>query len=508
MKRRDFLKKLGIIAGTGAMTFSLKGIPVHAFNSVNINTSSEGKILVIIQLKGGNDGLNTIIPIENSVYYNKRPNLAISKPNTLKINDLLGFHPGMTGFRELYDNGKMSIIQNVGYQNQNRSHFRSTDIWLSASDSEEYIFDGWVGRYLNGEFPGYPDVTPTQPMAIQLGSVQSLLFESNEGNLAIEFENPDKFFELVNGSSVDKNPPPNTIAGNELKYLKQIASQSVQYADVIKEKADASSNKITYPDTKLATQLSIIANLIAGGMTTPVYLATITGFDTHAQQSGAHTELLTELSDAVKAFQTDLELNGVADKVVTITVSEFGRRLAENGSLGTDHGAAAPLFVIGNSVNSGLIGQVPDLNNLDKRGDIKFEFDYRQIYSSILKDHLGFSKGDISNVLKKTFDSLPIINANYTHIVANKPISFELKQNYPNPFNPVTKIDYAIAEAGKVKLTVFNSLGREIKVLVNKYHNAGSYSVTFNGSEFASGVYFYRLQTESYRETKRMILVK
>lgn len=508
MKRRDFLKKLGIIAGTGAMTFSLKGMPMQAFNSINLNKNLNGKILVIIQLKGGNDGLNTIVPIEDSIYYNSRPGLGISKSEALKFHDLLGFHPALTDFRDLYDEGKMSIIQNVGYENQNRSHFRSTDIWLSASDSEEHILDGWIGRYLDNEFPDFPDVSPDQPMAIQLGSVQSLLFESDEGNLAVAFENPDTFFELVSGSSVDKNHPPDTIAGNELKYVKQIASQSVQYAEIIKEKADAASNRVTYPETQLAIQLSIIANLISGGMETSVYLATISGFDTHAQQTDTHTELLTELSGAIKSFQTDLELNGVADNVVTMTISEFGRRLAENGSEGTDHGAAAPVFVIGNSVNGGLIGQIPDLSNLDERGDIRYEFDYRQIYSSVLTDHLGFSNGDINSVLNKEFEKLPVINGNYSDVSTNTPINFELKQNYPNPFNPVTKIDYSVAKAGIVKLTVFNSLGRKIKVLTNKYHSSGNYTINFDGKGLASGTYFYRLQTGGYRETKRMVLLK
>ena len=508
MRRREFLKHLGIITGAGTVSLTISGIPVKAFAKPFMNIkSTNGKILVIIQLKGGNDGLNTVIPIEDSIYYNSRPNIAIAKEAALKINDVTGFHPSLLPFKELFDAGKLSVVQNVGYENPNRSHFRSTDIWLSGSDANQYVFDGWVGRYLEKAYPDYPDSTPEHPMAIQLGSVQSLLLDSQHGGMGVAFEDPNTFFQLVSGSSVDSDPPPNTIAGEELKFLKQISAQSVQYASVIKEIADSSSNQTTYPDTKLAAQLAIIAELIAGGLQTPVYLATINGFDTHASQEGTHDELLSEVADAVKAFQTDLELQGVADKVITLTISEFGRRVAENGSAGTDHGTAAPLFIIGNNVNGGFIGDNPDLNDLEF-GDLKHVYDFRQVYATMLKDHFEMEQQNINEILFKEFKTLPIINSSTTGTKENLPANFSLSQNYPNPFNPSTKINYTIAKSGNVKINVFDSLGRRINSLVNKFHTPGSYSIVFNAGNLSSGNYFYRIEAEGFSGTKKMILIK
>ena len=508
MKRRDFLKNLGIITGAGTVSLTLSGIPIKAFAKPYLKIkSTNGKILVIIQLKGGNDGLNTIVPIEDSVYYNSRPNLAIAKETAVKLNDITGLHPSLLPFKELYDDNKLSIIQNVGYENPNRSHFRSTDIWLSASDSEQFVFDGWVGRYLEKSFPEYPDTTPEHPMAVQLGSVQSLLLESQHGRMGVSFQDPNTFFQLVQGSEVDDDPPPDTIAGEELKFLKQVAAQSVQYASVIKETADSIDNIGDYPDTQLGTQLSIVAELIAGGLETPVYLATIGGFDTHASQPDTHSGLLSEVANAVKAFQNDLELLGVADKVVTMTISEFGRRVAENGSAGTDHGTAAPMFVVGNNVTGEIMGDNPDLNDLEF-GDLKHVYDFRQVYATMLKDHFDMEQEIVNEILFKEFITLPILNTGTTSVNESIPTSYKLSQNYPNPFNPSTRINYSVAKAGEVKIEIFDSLGRKIQTLINNHHNPGNHSAIFNAGNLSSGNYFYRLEANGFRETKKMLLVK
>ncbi len=513
MKRREFLRNLGIITGAGTISLSLSGIPIKAFARPLLNINSfNGKVLVLIQLKGGNDGLNTVVPIEDSIYYNNRPTLSIEKETAVKLNDITGLHPSLLPFKDLYDNGKLNIIQNVGYDNPNRSHFRSTDIWLSGSDSEQFIYDGWVGRYLHKMYSSFPDETPDHPMAIQLGSVQSLLFEGPEASMGVAFQDPNTFFQLVQGSEVDNDPPPDTIAGEELKFLKQIAAQSIQYADVIKEIADKNENKADYPDTNLATQLKIVADLIGGGMETPCYLTTISGFDTHATQADIHSNLLQELADAVSAFQTDLELMGVADKVVTLTISEFGRRVAENGSEGTDHGSAAPMFAIGQNLLGGFTGDNPNLSDLDDNFDIKHKYDFRQVYATMLQDHLGLDQETSSEVLLKEFETLPIINTNVTSIKDELPTGFALKQNYPNPFNPATKIDYSIAKPGHVSIIVYDSLGRIVKKLINGYHQVGNYAVVFNSNtiqnRISSGTYFYRIKSDNFVETKKMLLVK
>lgn len=498
------------MAGSSALGLRLKNTAVRAATMPFLNISSfNGKILVVIQLKGGNDGLNSIIPIENSIYYTERPNLAIAKSAAVTLTEQAGLHPSLAPLKAFYDDGLMNIVQNVGYEDANRSHFRSTDIWLSGSGSNEYIFDGWTGRFLAHTYPGYPAEMPEHPMAIQIGSVQSLMLESIHGNMGVAIEDPNQFYQLVSGSEADDDPPPDTIAGQELKFLKQVAAQSIQYADVIKEKSDAASNLTDYPNTTLGSQLAIIANLITGGLNTPVYLTTQSGYDTHANQLSQHETLLTQLAEAVAAFQQDLKLNGADENVLLITVSEFGRRLSENASAGTDHGTAAPLFMIGNPVMGGLFGQYPDLVDLDSRGDIKFEFDFRQVYASILKDHFGKSDAHVEEILLKTFETLPLLKPD-TAVSSDsvKPLEFELRQNVPNPFNPSTTIGYSIASPGRVRITVFSSLGRKIRSLVDTYQQAGRYSIQFDGRGLPSGTYIYRIQTDQFSQFKKMTLVK
>ena len=513
MKRREFLKNLGMVTGAGAVTLTISGIPIKAFARPFMNIkSTNGKILVLIQLKGGNDGLNTIIPFEDSTYYNKRPVIGIPKANVVRLNSLTGMNPSLQPLKQLFDDGKFTVIQNVGYQNPNRSHFRATDIWLTASDSNQYIYDGWVGRYLLKTFPDFPNIPPPHPMAIQIGSVQSGVFDSPEGGLAVSFNNPDSFYTLVNGINADSDPPPATIAGDELKFLKEIAALSIQYASVIKEKADIGNPVANYTaGGTFGTQLKIIADLILGGLETPVYLATIDGFDTHSNQNrtNSHPLLLTRLAESIKAFQSDLEKYGLADKVVILTFSEFGRRVNENASGGTDHGTAAPMFLIGKNVNGGVFGNNPSLTNLDANGDIKYVYDFRQVYATMLRDHFEMSATEVDQVLLKHFESLALIktttDVKYDFDI---PTDFALKQNYPNPFNPTTRIEYALPQSTDVRLKVYDMLGRNVATIVDAFQSAGSYTVNFDGRTLASGTYLYALETNSERIVKKMILVK
>jgi uncharacterized protein (DUF1501 family) len=517
MKRRDFIKNLGLVTGAGTVALSLNGMPMKAYAKPYLNIqASNGNILVIIQLKGGNDGLNTVVPYSDGIYRSLRPTIRIEGSNLITYNDKIGFPTAFESLVDLFGEDKMTIVQNVGYENQNRSHFRSTDIWLSASDADEYVYDGWVGRYLEKAYPDYPNSIPEQPMAIQLGAVQSLALESQYGGMGVAFQDPNTFYQLVFGNSVDDDPPPDTFAGEELSFLKQVMLQSIQYAEIIKEKADAGENVIEYPDTELAEQLSIIASLISGGMETPVYLTTHGSFDTHTNQSGAHKNLLTTFSEAVSAFYHDLKEQGLGDKVIIMTMSEFGRRVAENGSGGTDHGAAAPLFIIGENASGGFVGDYPDLQNLDFNGDLIYEFDFRQVYASLLKYHFGMDDSAIEEILFREFEYLPILKsaANSTGVNDEIPQRFELCQNYPNPFGKysssggMTTIKYSVARAGKVSLVVYDALGRRVKTLVNAHQTPGVYVKNFNPNGLASGTYIYQLRAGNFVKSRKMILVK
>jgi len=511
MKRRDFLRNVGVLTGAGTVSLTIGGIPMKAFAKPFMNIqSTNGKILVLIQLKGGNDGINTVIPLDQySVYSNYRPTIKLAETEVVKLTNATALHPNLLPLQTLYNEGKLSLIQNVGYTSPNRSHFRATDIWLSASDSNQYLYDGWVARYLLKTFPSFPGTPPAHPMGIQLSSVPSGLFDSDDGGLAVNFSDPNAFYTLVNGLTADNDPSPATIAGDELKFLKEVAALSMQYAGVIKEKADKGNPVSTYPTTRVGPQLKIVADLILGGLETPVYLTQLDGFDTHSGQLATQQTLFQNLADSVMAFQRDMEKAGLADKVVIMTFSEFGRRVKENASGGTDHGAALPMFVIGKGVQGGIIGANANLTSLDSNGDIKFNYDYRQIYASILKDHFGLTTPEVKNVLLKDFSTLPIFKPtteiqNYDSV----PTKYSLEQNYPNPFNPATTINYELPQFSDVTLKVYDILGNEVATLVNQSQHAGKYQVRFDGSRLASGTYIYTIRTNNYTQTKKMLLIK
>ena len=508
MDRRSFLRNLGLVAGAGTVSMALGNIPLRAFSRSFMNIQAvNGKVIVLLQLSGGNDGLNTIIPFEDSLYYNARPSLGIRKEDVIKLNNLTGMHPSLQPLKALYDEGMVAILQNVGYASPDRSHFRATDIWLSASDSNVVVDDGWVGRYLAKVLPDHNPINSEHPMAIQIGSTQSALLECTcQGTMGISFESPNQFYQLINGSTADNDPPPDTIAGNQLKYIKEIAALSIRYAQIIKEKADSVENKATYPNTRLARQLAIVAELIAGGLETPVYLTSIGGFDTHANQAGSHANLWTTVAQAIEAFQTDLRLLGIEDRVVLMTFSEFGRRVNQNGSGGTDHGTAAPLFVIGRNVYGGVYGNNPDLTDLDNSGDIKYRYDFRQLYATLLTQQLGMPIDRMPDVLMRDFETLPLISEKAGNLTG--PSVFHLEQNYPNPFNPTTTISYYLRIPQAVRIDVFSSAGDRVTTLVNAYQETGSYEVQFDGSKYSSGVYFARLDTGATSKTIKMMLIK
>jgi uncharacterized protein (DUF1501 family) len=508
MDRRSFLRNLGLVAGVGTVSMVLGNIPIRAFSRSFLNIQAvNGKVIVLLQLSGGNDGLNTVIPIEDGLYYSVRPSLGIKKEDAIHLNYLTGMHPSLQPLKSLYDDGMMAVVQNVGYESPNRSHFRSTDIWLSASDSNVIIDDGWVGRYLAKVLPDHNPINSEHPMAIQIGSTQSALLECTcQGSMGISFESPNQFYQLISGSTADNDPPPDTIAGKQLKYIKEVAALSIRYAQVIKEKADLVENKATYPNTRLGRQLAIVAELIAGGLETPVYLTSIGGFDTHANQANSHTNLLTGVAEAIAAFQSDLKLLGIEDRVVLMTFSEFGRRLEQNGSAGTDHGTAAPLFVIGRNVYGGIYGPNPDLSDLDNNGDIKYKYDFRQLYASLLTQQLGMPVDRMPDVLMKNFETLPLISEQAGNLTG--PSVFHLEQNYPNPFNPSTTINYYLRIPQSVKLEVFSAAGDKVATLVNAYQEVGNYDVQFDGRSYSSGVYFARLDVGVSSKTIKMMLIK
>ena len=395
-----------------------------------ITTGKDGTILVVLQLAGGNDGINTLVPYGDDAYYKARPHIALPKEGILKISDYAGLHPKLTGLHSLYGEGNLGMIQGVGYPNPNRSHFRSTEIWQTASDANRNEYDGWLGRYFDSCCKGADPAT----VGIAIGGQTPQSFASADPK-GVAFNNPeqfrymseaasdpasaDKFMREINqpggmdhsslsenaGGSIGMLAGPSDHDGSNMDFLQRTALGARMSSDKILEITRKSKSSVNYPPSQLGNSLNLIGRLIAGGLPTRVYYASQGGFDTHANQIPAHDRLMTDLNAALSAFVADLKAQGNYSRVLMISFSEFGRRVSENASGGTDHGAAAPLFVLGGGVKPGLYGTYPSLTDLHD-GDLKFNTDFRSVYATALERWLGAPS---EMVLGKKYPILPFI---------------------------------------------------------------------------------------------------
>jgi uncharacterized protein (DUF1501 family) len=360
------------------------------------------KVVVILQLSGGNDGLNTVIPIRNDLYYSARPRLGIERAKALSITDEVGLHPSLTALKELYDDGGLAIINSVGYPNPDRSHFRSMDIWQTASQSNQYLSSGWVGRYLDAQCSGCDK--PTQ--AIEIDDVLSLAMKGKNIN-GIAVKDPkrlygtsnEKFFRDVMKNHHDDGEQP-------VDYLYKTMAETLSSADYIFKQSRLHPTSAEYPGTELGRSLKTIASLIFSDINTKVYYVSLGSFDTHTNQEAQQERLFTQMSDAVKAFVNDLKANGRFNDVLLFTFSEFGRRVSQNASGGTDHGTANSMFLVsGGLKQKGLINEMPDLNDLNE-GDLKYNVDFKNVYATVLNKWLN---ADDQMILGNKFSPLNFI---------------------------------------------------------------------------------------------------
>ena len=419
ISRKEFLKLSSAVAGGYFLLPNwLYPLYKNRSNMNHLRNSFNDKILVVVNLNGGNDGLNTVVPYQNQNYYNLRPDIALPSDSVLPITDELGLHPSLTHLANFWSQGKLCIVENVGYDNQNLSHFRSTDIWQSASNSDEVLNTGWIARILEQVFPNHTESLPEVPMALLQGTTNNLLLNGNQGITGVMVDDPSSFLNLVNSTYYDSpdNIIPDTSGGDELQYIRNVDNAAFEYAEYIQSVSDNGINTMNYAQNPVSIQLSTVAKLISGGMYSPFYIVYQGGYDTHADQLTRHNTLMTDLSFALHNFYNDLENQGLADKVVVMTTSEFGRRPYQNGGDGTDHGTAAPMFVLGNSVNGGLIGNAPNLNYFDNNNNLLHEFDFRQIYKSLLSQHFGLSNELVDNALLNSFESLDIVSNNIDNL--------------------------------------------------------------------------------------------
>jgi uncharacterized protein (DUF1501 family) len=397
INRRKFLHLGSLATGTLMLPKFLKAFDSPAYGI------SGNKVLVVLQLSGGNDGLNTVIPIRNDIYYRERPGLAITKDKALSLDTEAGLHPSLSNIKALYDEGNLAILNNVGYPNPDRSHFRSMDIWQSASSSDEYLNSGWLGRYLDAQCPGCSK--PTQ--VLEMDDMLSLAL-SGEQMKGIALRDPKRLYE----TSQDPFFKDSLLAGmreqaeDPTSYLYKVMAETLSGADYIFQQSKLRPSVTVYPNSEIGKNLKTIASLISSDINTRVYYVSLGSFDTHVGQQAKQEKLFIDLNDAIKPFTDDLKSNHRFEDVLMMSFSEFGRRVGENSSGGTDHGTANNMFLIsGGLKNKGLLNGMPDLSNLTE-GDLNQQLDFKRVYATVLNKWL---QADDYKILGKKYEYLNFI---------------------------------------------------------------------------------------------------
>ena len=395
IKRREFLQAGSLATASFMLPKFLK-----AFERPMM-VPPGNKVMVVIQFSGGNDGLNTVIPVRNDIYYKERPKLGIQKDQSLLITDEVGLNPALEAFKGLYDDGSLAIMNSVGYPNPDRSHFRSMDIWQSASASNEYVNTGWLGRYLDAQCKGCDK--PTQ--AVELDDVLSLALKGEESK-GLAFKDPKRLYNSATGKYFKEIDADHQAGEQTIDYLYKTMSETLSSADYIYQQSKAHPSGEAYPNTELGKDLKTIASLIFSDINTKVYYVSLGSFDTHVNQDNQQKRLFTELNDAVKAFTNDLKKNNRFQDVMMMTFSEFGRRVSQNASGGTDHGTANNMFFIsGGLKQKGILNAMPDLADLNE-GDLKHKVDFKNVYATVLNKWLG---ADDKMILGSKFEYLNFI---------------------------------------------------------------------------------------------------
>lgn len=397
INRRKFLTLGSLATGTLMLPKFLK-----AFESPAPGVGGNN-ILVVLQLSGGNDGLNTVIPVRNDIYYRLRPSLAITKDKTLNLNGDAALHPSLTNLKSLYDEGNLSILNNVGYPNPDRSHFRSMDIWQTASRSDEFLNSGWLGRYLDAECADC--AKPTQ--ILEMDDMLSLAL-SGEQMKGIALKDPKRLFDTSQDPFFKDmlQAGQHQHAEDPSSYLYKVMAETLSGADYIFQQSRLRPVSTTYPNTEIGKNLKTIASLISSDINTRVYYVSLGSFDTHVGQQDKQAKLFGELNDAIKPFTDDLKSNHRFENVLMMSFSEFGRRVGENGSGGTDHGTANNMFLIGGGLkNKGVLNDMPDLANLTE-GDLNQQLDFKRVYATVLKNWL---QADDFKILGKKYEYLNFV---------------------------------------------------------------------------------------------------
>jgi len=510
--RRSFLQALGLVGGG---TLAYANTTLSASKSAPlanaIGKSESDRVLVIVELKGGNDGLNTVVPLyDYDTYANARPDIRLQRNELITLSDDFGIPNYATKFEEMWGNGQMKIVHGVGYENSSLSHFKGEDKWSSADPTNSNPETGWFGRYFEDIYPDYLMDPPVKPAAIQIGNNGNLTFNGEEAYYGFTVSSPEKLFQIAqSGLLYDLNNMPPCLHGEQKRYLRSIANATFNYAGVINEAYTASSDFGVYPDNKLGKQLSVISRMIKGNLGTKVYLVQLGGFDTHNGQAPVHENLITQLSETLSYFYNDLSGAGWDDKVLCMTVSEFGRRVSQNGSAGTDHGTASQSMFFGSALNgNGFIGSHPDLSDLNNNGNLKFTKDFRELYASVLKDWFCIGSSLVNEVLLgQQFNSVDLGFQCVTLDTNDSTLGAGLK-HFVN-YTDATYLNLEMPTTGHVDIKLFNLLGQEVGTLKNEVLFAGNHSINVNkafGNQLMAGQYIYRIVTSNKSYSKSLIL--
>jgi uncharacterized protein (DUF1501 family) len=512
--RRSFIQALGL-AGAGSIMLGGTNVSATAPSplSVALSGSENDNILVIIRLKGGNDGLNTIVPLyDYDTYSNLRPTIRHQENELLSLSPDFAIPSYMSALESVWGEGKMKVIHGVGYPDQNLSHFRSSDIWATADAINEEP-TGWWGRYFEDLYPDYLINPPEIPPAIQIGSIGNLIFEGATSNYAFSVASPEQLANIAQtGGLHDVINLPECVYGDKLLFLRGQTNTIFTYAEVINDAYMASSNQATYLQDPLSEQLATIARMIKGGLGTKVYMVSLGGFDTHANQVERQRELHENLASGIKNFYEDLASAGYDDKVLGMTISEFGRRPYENGSNGTDHGSASPTFLFGSGLNgSGFVGAHPDINASawDNNNNLVPTTDFRDVYASVLTDWFCLDPSVVNTILLN--DNYQTLDLGLNCQGLNTPDFANMSHfNHVATYrNNRTFIEINMQNSAHVEVKLFNILGQEMVSLCNEILTPGNHIIDVKAranTRLAFGQYIYRINTLGQFYSKSILI--
>ena len=509
MKRRSFLKN-GALASL-SLPFVQNGFSMQAIAKklFEVPKSAEDKVLILIRMNGGNDGLNMVFPRDQyAELVVQRSNILVPENQILPLTTDVGLHPKMAGMQTLFNEGKLSVIQNVGYPEPNRSHFRSMDIWTTGALDINQT-SGWLGRYFDSQYPNFPDAYPNvdypDPFAISMGSELSTTCQGLMGNFSHAVSDPFNSSNLLLTSVTNDG----TYYGGQIEYISTLINQTNEYGEQISSAASAgnSLSGMYDPLNPLAVQLKYIAQMISGGLKTKVYILNVNGFDTHDAQvdqndvkEGVHANLLKRISDAVRAFQHDLQLLGLEQRVAGLTFSEFGRQIASNGSMGTDHGDAAPILLFGACVSNGVVGSNPQIpNQVNNQAGLTMQIDFRDIYASLLKDWFEVDAQVIQGLFEQNITYYDLLQG-CTNSIAEKPtVQQPQPLVYPNPSLGQHHLKF-FSMNEFVEVFLIDQSGKILQKSFEGQLNDGQQILSFEINMLKAGSYFYLLKSGSRQE--------